>query len=143
MSYTQRMLKEPVPPIFQSTEAFQTTMVGSKKTRGRIAAMSKFVTAQSHSTQNPAIDMVALPPLTTAPPTGLAAETTAPVTAAEQGGTSHQGGLVTIADLGPSLEQLQAFPPLLQSSTHAPAYTSHETLGRVQLGSTHFSPPNP
>ncbi|CAL9021200.1 unnamed protein product [Prunus brigantina] len=44
-SYTQRVLKESVPPIFQSTEAFQTTMVGSMKTRGKTAAMAKSATA--------------------------------------------------------------------------------------------------
>ncbi len=115
-SYTQRVLKESVPPIFQSTEAFQTTMVGSMNTRGKAAAMARSVTAQSYSSHDPAIDMVAPPPLTTAP-----------ATAAEHGGTSHQGGLVTTADLGPVLEQLQAFPPLLPRSTHAPAYTSNET----------------
>ncbi|CAL8154411.1 unnamed protein product [Prunus armeniaca] len=132
MSYTQRVLKESVPPIFQSTKAFKTTMVGSKKTRGKTAAMAKSTTAQSHSTHDPAIDMVAPPPLTTAP-----------ATAAEHGGTSHQDGLVTTTDLGPVLEQLQVFPPLPPCSTHAPAYTSNETLARVQLGSTHFSPPDP
>ncbi|CAL9021603.1 unnamed protein product [Prunus brigantina] len=87
--------------------------------------------------------MVAPPPLTTVPPTGLAAETTSLATAAEHGGTSHQGGLITTADLGSILEQLQAFPSLASRSTHAPAYTSHEALARVQLGSTHFSPPDP
>ncbi|CAL9000817.1 unnamed protein product [Prunus brigantina] len=76
--------------------------------------------------------MVAPPPLTTAPDT-----------AAEHGGTSHQGGLVTTADLDPVLEQLQAFLPLPPRSTHAPTYTSNETLARVQLGSTHFSPSDP
>ncbi|CAL2254004.1 unnamed protein product [Prunus armeniaca] len=131
-SYTQRVLKESVPPIFQSTEAFQTTMVGSMKTRGKTAEMAKSATAQSHSAHDPAIDMVAPPPLTTAP-----------ATAAEHGGTSYQGGLVTTADLGPILEQLQAIPPLPPRSTHAPAHTSNETLARVQLGSTHFSPPDP
>ncbi|KAI5316935.1 hypothetical protein L3X38_036642 [Prunus dulcis] len=115
-------------------------MVGSKKTRGKPAAMARFATAQSHSTHDPAIDMVAPPPLTTVPPTGLAAETTAPTTTVEHGGTSYQGGLITTADLGPILEQLQALPPC---STHAPAYTSNETLVPVQLGSTHFSPPDP
>ncbi|CAL8998584.1 unnamed protein product [Prunus brigantina] len=118
-------------------------MAGSKKTRGKTAAMAKSATPQSHSTHDPAIDMVAPPPLTTVPPTGLAAETTAPTTAAEHGGTSHHGGLITTADLGSILEQLQAFPPLPSCSTHAPAYTSHEALARVQLGSTHFSPPDP
>ncbi|CAL2244444.1 unnamed protein product [Prunus armeniaca] len=107
-------------------------MVGSMKTRGKTAAMAKSATAQSHSAHDPAIDMVAPPPLTTAP-----------ATAAEHGGTSYQGGLVTTADLGPVLEQLQAFPPLPPRSTHAPAHTSNETLARVQLGSTHFSPPDP
>ncbi|CAL2234738.1 unnamed protein product [Prunus armeniaca] len=107
-------------------------MVGSMKTRGKTTAMAKSVTAQSHSTHGPAIDMVAPPPLTTAP-----------ATAAEHGGTSHQGGLVTTVDLGLVLEQLQAFPPLPPRSTHAPAHTSNETLARVQLGSTHFSPPDP
>ncbi|CAL8083178.1 unnamed protein product [Prunus armeniaca] len=76
--------------------------------------------------------MVAPPPLTTAS-----------ATAAEHGGTSYQGGLVTTADLGPILEQLQAIPSLPPRSTHAPAHTSNETLARVQLGSTHFSPPDP
>ncbi|CAL8175713.1 unnamed protein product [Prunus armeniaca] len=131
-SYTQRVLKESVPPIFQSTEAFQTTMVGSMKTRGKTAAMAKSATAQSHSTHGPAIDMVAPPPFLTAP-----------ATVAEHGGTSYQGGLVTTADLGPVLEQLQAIPSLPPRSTYAPAHTSNETLARVQLGSTHFSPPDP
>ncbi|CAL2264535.1 unnamed protein product [Prunus armeniaca] len=87
--------------------------------------------------------MVAPPPLTTVLPTELAAETTALATAAEHGGTSHQGGLTTTGNLGSVLEQLQAFPPLPPRSTHVPAYTSNETLARVQLGSTHFSPPDP
>ena len=126
------MLKESVPPIFQSTEAFQTTMVGSMNTRGKAAAMARSATAQSHSTHDPAIDMVAPPPLTTAPDTAV-----------EHGGTSHQGGLVTTADPGPGLEQLQAFPSLPPRATHAPAYTSNENLARVQLGSTHFPPPDP
>ncbi|CAL9005527.1 unnamed protein product, partial [Prunus brigantina] len=56
---------------------------------------------------------------------------------------SHQGGLVTTADLGPVLEQLQAFPLLPPRSTHALAHTTNETLAHVQLGSTHFSPPDP
>ncbi|CAL2264002.1 unnamed protein product [Prunus armeniaca] len=107
-------------------------MVGSMNTRGKTAAMAKSATAQSHSTHGPAINMVAPPPLTTAP-----------ATAAEHGGTSHQGGLVTTADLGSVLEQLQAIPSLPPRSTHAPAHTSNETLARVQLGSTHFSPPDP
>ncbi|KAI5336890.1 hypothetical protein L3X38_016159 [Prunus dulcis] len=107
-------------------------MVGSMNTRGKAAAMARSATAQSHSTHDPAIDMVASPPLTTAP-----------ATAAEHGGTSHQGGLVTTADPGPVLEQLQAFPSLPPRATHAPAYTSNENLARVQLGSTHFSPPDP
>ncbi|CAL2252318.1 unnamed protein product [Prunus armeniaca] len=106
-------------------------MVGSMKTRGKTAAMAKFGTAQSHSAHDPAMDMVAPPPLTTAP-----------ATAAEHGGTSHQGGLVTTTDLGPVLEQLQVFPPLPPRSTHAPAHTSNETLADVQLGSTYFSPPD-
>ena len=131
-SYTQRVLKESVPLIFQSTEAFQTTMVGSMNTRGKAAAMARSATAQSHSTHDPAIDMVAPPPLTTAPDTAV-----------EHGGTSHQGGLVTTADPGPGLEQLQAFPSLPPRATHAPAYTSNENLARVQLGSTHFPPPDP
>ncbi|CAL8091997.1 unnamed protein product [Prunus armeniaca] len=137
-------------------------MVGSKKTRGRIAVMARSAMAQSHSTHNPAINMVAPPPLTTVPPTGLAVVTTAPATtiamstqgpvtrsshlhgtAAKHGGTSHQGRLITTANLGPILEQLQAFPPLPSHSTHTLAYTSNETLARVQLGSTHFSPPDP
>ncbi|CAL2247528.1 unnamed protein product [Prunus armeniaca] len=107
-------------------------MVGSMKTRGKTATMAKSATAQSHSAHDSTIDMVAPPPLTTA---------SAP--AAEHGGTSHQGGLITTADLGPVLEQLQAFPTLPPRSTHAPAHTSNETLARVQLGSTHFSPPDP
>ncbi|KAI5323422.1 hypothetical protein L3X38_032494 [Prunus dulcis] len=37
-SYTQRVLKESFPPIFQSTEAFQTTMVGSKCSRSKTSA---------------------------------------------------------------------------------------------------------
>ncbi|CAL8989174.1 unnamed protein product [Prunus brigantina] len=61
----------------------------------------------------------------------------------EHGGTSHQAGLTTTADLGLILEQLQAFLPLPLRLTHAPAYTSNETLARVQLGSTHFSPLGP
>ncbi|CAL8168926.1 unnamed protein product [Prunus armeniaca] len=143
-SYTQRVLKESVPHIFQSTEAFQTTMVGSKRTRSKTAAMAQSVTAQSHSTHDPAINMVAPPPLATVPPTGPATESSnLRGTAAEHGGTSHQGGLVTTTDLGPVLEQLQAFPPLPPRSTHALAYTSSETLARVQLGSTRFSPPDP
>ncbi|CAL2271157.1 unnamed protein product [Prunus armeniaca] len=64
-SYTQHVLKESVPPIFQSTEAFRTTMVGSKGTRSKTAAMAQSMTAQSHSTHDPAIDMVAPPPLAT------------------------------------------------------------------------------
>ncbi|BBN69771.1 Protein kinase superfamily protein, partial [Prunus dulcis] len=84
-SYTQRVLKESVPPIFQSTEAFQTTMVGSKRTRSKTAAMAQSVTAQSYSSHDPTIDMAAPPPLaamnpqqppcvteTTVPPAGLA-----------------------------------------------------------------------
>ncbi|CAL2241714.1 unnamed protein product [Prunus armeniaca] len=146
-------------------------MVGSKRTRSKTAAMTKSATAQSHSTHDPAIDMVAPPPLTTVPPIGPAAgSSNLRGTATEHGGTSHQGGLVTTNDLGPVLEQLQAFPPLPPhsthapaytsnetltrvqfqafpplppSSTHAPAYTSNETLARVQLGSTHFSPLDP
>ncbi|CAL9019541.1 unnamed protein product [Prunus brigantina] len=137
-------------------------MVGSKKTRGKTATMAKSATAQSHSTHDPAIDMVAPPHLTTVPLSRLADETTTSATAVaistqslvagsshlhgtagEHGGTSHQGGLITTADLGSILEQLQVFPPLPPRSTHAPAYTSNETLARVQLGSTHFSPPDP
>ncbi|CAL8077956.1 unnamed protein product [Prunus armeniaca] len=136
-SYTQRVLKEFVPPIVQSTEAFQTTMVGSKRTRSKTAAMAKSATTQSHSTHDPAIDMVAPPPLTTVPPTRPAVgSSNLRDTATEHGGTSHQGGLVTTIDLGPVLEQLQAFPSLPPRSTHAPAYTSNETLAHVQLGST-------
>ncbi|CAL2278400.1 unnamed protein product [Prunus armeniaca] len=87
--------------------------------------------------------MVAPPPLTTVPPTGPAAGSSdLPGIATEHGGTSHQGGLVTTTNLGPVLEQLQAFPPLPPRSTHAPAYTSNETLARVQFGSTHFFPPD-
>ncbi|CAL8094031.1 unnamed protein product [Prunus armeniaca] len=131
-SYTQRVLKESVPHIFQSTEAFQTTMVGSKRTRSKTAAMAQSVTAQSHSTHDPAIDMVAPPPLATVPPTGPAAgPSNLRGTAAEHGGTSHQGGLVTTTDLGPILEQLQAFPPLPPRSKHTLGYTSNETLARV------------
>ncbi|CAL2257051.1 unnamed protein product [Prunus armeniaca] len=90
------------------------------KTRGKTAAMAKLETAQSHSTHGPGIDMVAPLPLTTAP-----------AAATEHGGTSHQGGLVTTTDLGPVLEQLQAFLPLHPRSTHALPYTSNETLARV------------
>ena len=159
-SYTQRVLKESVPPIFQSTEAFQTTMVGSKRTRSKTAAMAQSVTAQSYSSHDPTIDMAAPPPLaamnpqqpprvteTTVPPAGLAARTTAPASAVaipSQGpvaGPSHLHS--TTADFGPILEQLQPLPPLPPRSTHAPTYTSNETLARVQLGSTHFSPPDP
>ncbi|CAL2252161.1 unnamed protein product [Prunus armeniaca] len=119
-------------------------MVGSKRTRSKTAAMAQSVTAQSHSTHDPAINMVAPPPLATVPPTGPATESSnLRGTAAEHGGTSHQGGLVTTTDLGPVLEQLQAFPPLPPRSTHALAYTSSETLARVQLGSTRLSPPDP
>ncbi|KAI5349051.1 hypothetical protein L3X38_001938 [Prunus dulcis] len=71
-------------------------MFGSKKTKGKTAVMAKSLTAQSHSTHDPAIDMVAPPPLTTAS-----------ATAVEHVGTSHQGGFVTTTDLGPILEQLQ------------------------------------
>ncbi|CAL8130617.1 unnamed protein product [Prunus armeniaca] len=63
-------------------------------------------------------------------------------TTAEHSRTSHQGGLTT-TDFGLILEQLQAFPTLPPRSTHAPAYTSNETLACVELGSTHFSPPDP
>ncbi|CAL9019376.1 unnamed protein product, partial [Prunus brigantina] len=104
-------------------------MVGSMKTRGKTAAMTKSTMAQSHSTHDPAIDIVAPPPLTTVPPTGPAAR------------SSNLCGTAT--EHGPVLEQLQAFPPLLPRSTHTPTYTSNETLARVQLGSTHFSPPDP
>ncbi|CAL9029574.1 unnamed protein product [Prunus brigantina] len=119
-------------------------MVGSKRTRSKTAAMAQSVTAQSHSTHDPAIDMVAPPPHSTVPPTGPAAESSnLRGTATEHGGTSHQGGLVTTTDLGPVLEQLQVFPPLPPRSTHALGYISNETLARVQLGSTHFSQPDP
>ncbi|CAL8160221.1 unnamed protein product [Prunus armeniaca] len=119
-------------------------MVGSKRTRSKTAAMTKSVTTQCHSTHDPAIDMVAPPPLTTVPPTRPAVgSSNLRGTATEHDGTSHQGGLVTTTDLGPVLEQLQAFPPLPPRSTHAPAYRSNETLAHVQLGSTHFSSPNP
>ncbi|CAL8168573.1 unnamed protein product [Prunus armeniaca] len=119
-------------------------MVGSKRTRSKTATMAQSVTARSHSTHDPTIDMVAPPPLATVPPTGPAAGSrNLRGTAAEHGGTSHQGGLVTTTDLGPVLEQLQAFPSLPPRSTHALGYTSNETLARVQLGSTRFSPPNP
>ncbi|CAL2246786.1 unnamed protein product [Prunus armeniaca] len=119
-------------------------MVGSKRTRSKTAAMAQSVTAQSHSTHDPAINMVAPPPLATVTPTGPATESSnLRGTAAEHGGTSHQGGLITTTDLGPVLEQLQAFPPLPPRSTHALAYTSSETLARVQLGSTRFSHPDP
>ncbi|CAL9005079.1 unnamed protein product [Prunus brigantina] len=110
-------------------------MVGSKRLRSKTAAMAQSLTAQSHSTHDPVNDMVAPPPLTTVPPTG---SSNLHGTATEHGGT-----LVTTTDLGPILEQLQAFPPLPPRSTHAPGYTSNETLARVQLGSTHFSPPDP
>ncbi|CAL8153307.1 unnamed protein product [Prunus armeniaca] len=161
-SYTQCVLKESVPPIFQSTEAFQTTMVGSKRTRSKTAAMAQFVTAQSYSSHDPVIDMAAPPPPTAMNPQQTLAVapqqpphvigTTAPAFTvvvpsqapfAEHGGTSHQGGLTTTTDFGPISEQLQAFSPLPPRSTHAPAYTSNETLARVQLGYTHFSPPDP
>ncbi|CAL2262905.1 unnamed protein product [Prunus armeniaca] len=119
-------------------------MVGSKRTRSKTAAMAQSVTAQSHSTHDPAINMVAPPPLATVPPIGPATESSnLRGTAAEHGGTSYQGGLVTTTDLGPVLEQLQAFPPLPPRSTHALTYTSSETLACVQLGSTRFSPPDP
>ncbi|CAL9016017.1 unnamed protein product [Prunus brigantina] len=78
-------------------------MVGSMKTRGNTAAMAKSTTAQSHSTHDPAIDMVAPPPLTTMSPTGPAA------------GSSNLRGTAT--EHGPVLEQLQAFPPLPPCST--------------------------
>ncbi|CAL2254938.1 unnamed protein product [Prunus armeniaca] len=118
-------------------------MVESKRLRRKTAAMAKSAMAQSHSTHDPAIDMVAPSPLTTVPPTGPAAgSSNLRGTATEHGGSSHQGGLITTSDLGPVLEQLQAFPPLPPCSTHAPAYTSNETLARVQLGSTPFSPPD-
>ncbi|CAL8994773.1 unnamed protein product [Prunus brigantina] len=82
-------------------------MVGSMKTRGKTAAMAKSATAQSHFTHDPAIDMVAPPPLTTVPPTGPAAgSSNLRGTATEHGGTSHQGGLITTTDLGPVLKQL-------------------------------------
>ncbi|CAL8992969.1 unnamed protein product [Prunus brigantina] len=119
-------------------------MVGSKRTRSKTAVMAQSVTGQSHSTHDPSIDLVAPPPLVTVPPTGPAVgSSNLRGTATEHGGTSHQGGLVTTTDLGPILEQLQAFPLLPPHLTHAPAYTSNETLARVQLGSTHFSPPDP
>ncbi|CAL2230030.1 unnamed protein product [Prunus armeniaca] len=119
-------------------------MVGSKRTRSKTAAMTKSTTAQSHSTHDPAIDMVAPPPLTTVPPTGpVTKSSNLRGTAAEHGGTSHQGGLFTTTDLGSVLEQLQAFPPLPPRSTHALEYTSNETLAHMQLGSTRFSPPDP
>ncbi|CAL8152778.1 unnamed protein product [Prunus armeniaca] len=92
-------------------------MVGSKRTRSKTAAMAQSVTTQSHSTHDPAINMVAPPPLATVPPIGPA--------------------------VVPPIKQLQAFPPLPPRSTHALAYTSSETLARVQLGSTRFSPPDP
>ncbi|CAL8999941.1 unnamed protein product [Prunus brigantina] len=114
------------------------------KTRGKTAVMAKSAKAQSHSTYDPAVDMVAPPPLITTPPTRPAAgSSNLRGTATEHGGTSHEGGLVTTTDLGPVLEKLQAFLLLPSCSTHAPAYTSNETLARVQLGSTHFSHPDP
>ncbi|CAL2257699.1 unnamed protein product [Prunus armeniaca] len=58
-------------------------MVGSKKTRGKTAAMAKSAMAQSHSTHDSAIDMVAPPPLTIVPPTRLTVETIAPVSLAQ------------------------------------------------------------
>ncbi|CAL8993061.1 unnamed protein product [Prunus brigantina] len=97
----------------------------------------------AHVIQPPPIAGIAAP-LITEPSTGPAAgSSNLRGTTTEHGGTSHQGGLVTTTDLGPVLEQLQAFPLLPPRSTHAPAYTSNETLARVQLGSTHFSPPDP
>ncbi|VVA34065.1 PREDICTED: PRUPE_6G297100, partial [Prunus dulcis] len=49
-------------------------------------------------------------------------------TAIDHGGTSHQGRVITTFDLGPILEQLEAFPSLPTRSTRAPAYTSNETV---------------
>ncbi|CAL2239105.1 unnamed protein product [Prunus armeniaca] len=119
-------------------------MVRSKRLRSKTTAMAKSVTARSHSTHDSAIDMVPPPPFTTVPPTGPAAGSSNLCgTAIEHGGTSHQGRLVTITDLGPVFKQLQAFTPLPPRSTHSPAYTSNETLARVQLDSIHFSPPDP
>ncbi|CAL8133844.1 unnamed protein product [Prunus armeniaca] len=145
-------------------------MVGSKCTRSKTAAMAQFMMAQSYSSHDPAIDMAAPPPLaamnpqqtfaiapqqppcvagTTVPPGGLITGTIALASAivipsrGPVAGSSHQGGLTTTANFGPILVQLQAFPLLPPCSTHAPAYTSNETLARVQLGSTHFSPPDP
>ncbi|CAL8167606.1 unnamed protein product [Prunus armeniaca] len=46
-SYTQRVLKESVPPIFQSTEAFQTTMVGSKRARTKTTVTAHSGTAET------------------------------------------------------------------------------------------------
>ncbi|XP_020412788.1 uncharacterized protein LOC109947270 [Prunus persica] len=45
--------------------------------------MARSATAQSHSTHDPSIDIVTPLPLTTVPPTGPPAETTAPATASE------------------------------------------------------------
>ena len=139
-------------------------MVGSKRTRSKTAAMAQSVTAQSYSSHDPAIDMAAPPPLaamnpqqpprvtgTTVPASAAVVPSQGPMagpshlhsTTVEHGGTSHPIGLTTTADFGPILEQLQPFPPLPPRPTHAPAYTSNETLARVQLGSTHFSPPDP
>ncbi|CAL2275655.1 unnamed protein product [Prunus armeniaca] len=185
-------------------------MVGSKKTRGKTAAMAQSTTGSDHHDtvaprqSHPTAEIMARPHGTAPPPLGpptgntiltcaatlqqkgpsagsavppprhLAATTTSPQphginedlhngpvfdivpsqgpmaesshlhgAVDEHGGTSHQGGLTTTTDLGPILEQLQAFPPLPPRSTHTPAYTSNETLARVQLGSTHFSPLGP
>ncbi|CAL2242228.1 unnamed protein product [Prunus armeniaca] len=147
-------------------------MVGSKRTRSKTAIMAQSVTAQRYFSHDPAINMAAPPLLaamntqqtlaaapqqpprvtgTTAPASTVVVPSQGPVagsshlhsTATEHGGTSHQDGLTTTADFGPILEQLQAFPPLPPRSTHSPTYTSNETLARVQLGSTHFSHPDP
>ncbi|CAL8168198.1 unnamed protein product [Prunus armeniaca] len=147
-------------------------MVRSKRMRSKTAAMAQSVTAQSCSSHDPAINMAAPPPLAIANPqqtlaaaprqppcvTGtrrlasiVVVPSQGPVarsshlhsTAAGHGGTSHQGGLTTTADFGPILEQLQGFPPLPPRSMHAPTYTTNKTLASVQLGSTHFSPPDP
>ncbi|CAL8083068.1 unnamed protein product [Prunus armeniaca] len=99
-------------------------MVGSKRTRSKTAGMAQSLTAQSYSSYDPAIDMVASPPLAAVNPqqtlaaapqhpprvtgtTALASTVVVPSQgpmagsshlhsiAVEHGGTSHQGGLTT------------------------------------------------
>ncbi|CAL8992758.1 unnamed protein product [Prunus brigantina] len=107
--------------------------------------------------------MVAPPPINTVPPIGLAVETTTPATAVAMstqgpvaesshvhGGTSHQGGLITITNLDMILEQLQAFSPLPPRSTHAHAMDERADRqldgyqGNVhqRLGSQGYQPDN-